>query len=159
MAADLFFVGALPLSLFYLLFLTVSAFKRQSRFTKGQAQGFRKIRSFGLSLVSWLTDPFLFCAFSCLLAVPFLSFGCPFPFFCFLFCLLVACEPPGSQNERIRMHKGSASQKCGKLNTRKPSTGYRSLCVAGFVCVGVPCPSGRSFPSLSFPVCHCRCHI
>jgi hypothetical protein len=38
-----FFVGALPLSLFYLLFLTVSASKRQSRFTKGQAPtGFEK---------------------------------------------------------------------------------------------------------------------
>ena len=74
----------------------IALYKRPS------TQGFRKIRSFGLS---WLTDPFLFCAFSCLLAVPFLSFGCPFPFFCFLFCLLVACEPPGSQNEESECTK------------------------------------------------------
>jgi hypothetical protein len=134
----------------------IALYKRPS------TQGFRKIRSFGLS---WLTDPFLFCAFSCLLAVPFLSFvfscllAVPFLSFAFSSVCLWLVNHRDLKMKESECTKAPDRKSAKKLNTRKPSTGYRSLCVAGFVCVGVPCPSGRSFPSLSFPVCHCRCHI
>ena len=51
---------------------------------------------------------FHFFPFLCSLLSP----GSPFPCLCFLLCLLLACQPPESQNARIRIAKGSGCQKC-----------------------------------------------
>ena len=131
----------------------IALYKRPS------TQGFRK----SVPLVSLLSLGWLTLSFSVLSCVSWLSLSFPLavPFLSFAFssvCLWLVNHRDLKMKES-ECTKAPHRKSVKNLNTRKPSTGYRSLCVAGFVCVGVSCPWGRSFPSITFPVCHCRCHI